>query len=206
MRYLAKISDRGDKRYIFDLCVQSENNYFDSRKYIPITAEVYAELVPRLEKLNKEYGTQFILYVSKEDNSIQKISQVKSDEDDADIKYKSFSEYKYTVLGKAADIMMQRTKMYPYKQNRRFKYNQILMSRGFFISDENREEKYLEIVSTEDDNLIEIFLKYLDAHDWLAKEDTVMDMYEGFEREIETCRTKEEVDALFLKYFSNYVS
>ena len=41
----------------------------------------------------------------------------------------------------------------------------VLASNGYFITDENREEKYLEIINTGDQDLISALEEYLDAYD-----------------------------------------
>lgn len=44
-----------------------------------------------------------------------------------------------------------------------------LADAGYFITDQNREEKYIEIIETEDENLIELLETYLNIKDDIAK-------------------------------------
>jgi len=46
--------------------------------------------------------------------------------------------------------------------------NNILNSRGFFITEDNKEEKYLEILETGDEDLIDVLEKFLIAKDKLG--------------------------------------
>ena len=43
-----------------------------------------------------------------------------------------------------------------------------LTNKGYFITDENKEEKYLEILETEDDELIDLLEKYLEIKEKLT--------------------------------------
>jgi len=71
----------------------------------------------------------------------------------------------------------------------------ILASHGYFITDENREEKYLEIINTGDEDLITALEEYLDAYDNISP---VAGMYSSLKQaklEIDAATSEEEVDA-----------
>jgi len=56
--------------------------------------------------------------------------------------------------------------------------NNILNSRGFFITDDNKEEKYLEILETGDEDLIDTLEKFLISKDKLGPIKTARDEFE----------------------------
>ena len=70
----------------------------------------------------------------------------------------------------------------------------ILASKGYFITDENREEKYLEIINTGDETLIAALEEYLDAYDNISP---VASMYKSLKQagiDIDAATNEAEVD------------
>jgi len=70
----------------------------------------------------------------------------------------------------------------------------ILASSGFFITDENREEKYLEIINTGDEDLINALEEYLDAYDATSP---IVSMYTDLKQallDIDAATNEAEVD------------
>lgn len=89
--------------------------------------------------------------------------------------------------------------------------NNILADKGFFITDENREEKYIEILESEDEELINILEKYLLCKDEIERVYAGYNNYKNFKLELEECENIEEVEEkakYFLEdwnYKSNYI-
>ena len=67
-----------------------------------------------------------------------------------------------------------------------------LASNGYFITDRNREEKYLEIIETGDENLISTLEVYLENMDKVGQTASVYNKIKRFETEIYDCETPEE--------------
>jgi hypothetical protein len=82
--------------------------------------------------------------------------------------------------------------------------NNDLSSRGFFITNENREEKYLEILETGDEQLIaklEDYLNYKDAIEAVAHLDR---KFSKFRTEIKSASTSDEVNTITDKFLEEF--
>jgi hypothetical protein len=68
------------------------------------------------------------------------------------------------------------------------------MSNGYFITNSNREEKYLEILQLDDnEKLIDILEKYLISLDNLNKYSYNLNLYRNFQEQIDEATTIEEL-------------
>lgn len=72
----------------------------------------------------------------------------------------------------------------------------VLASKGYFITEENREEKYLEIINTGDQDLIAALETFLDNFDFISPISTTYKELKEFETALPNAQTEEEVDAL----------
>ncbi len=84
--------------------------------------------------------------------------------------------------------------------------NNDLSSKGYFITDENREEKYLEILETNDESLIQKLEDYLNYRDEIDKLASLERLFSKFKNEINDSSTIEDVkkiEELFLEKFYN---
>jgi hypothetical protein len=77
-----------------------------------------------------------------------------------------------------------------------------LSARGYFITDNNREEKYIEIISAGDEKLIDILEVYLEKKDKLDVFSYVWNRTKKYEKKIHECETQEEVSEL-IEEFNN---
>lgn len=86
--------------------------------------------------------------------------------------------------------------------------NNDLSSRGYFITDKNREEKYLEILETSDEELIQKLEDYLNYKDEIEKIASLERLFSKFKTQINESSTIEEVKKIeetFLdKFYSNF--
>lgn len=86
--------------------------------------------------------------------------------------------------------------------------NNDLSSAGYFITDKNREEKYLEILETEDEELIQKLEDYLNYKDEIEKIASLERLFSKFKTQINESSTIEEVKKIeetFLeKFYSNF--
>lgn len=86
--------------------------------------------------------------------------------------------------------------------------NNDLSSRGYFITNENREEKYLEILETSDEELIQKLEDYLNYKDEIEHLASLERKFSKFRSEINQASSIEEVKKLeetFLdKFYSNF--
>lgn len=86
--------------------------------------------------------------------------------------------------------------------------NNDLASAGYFITDTNREEKYLEILETGDEKLIQKLEDYLNYKDEIGAIASLERKFSNFKTEIKQAANKEEIAAIetrFLEqFYANY--
>jgi hypothetical protein len=70
-----------------------------------------------------------------------------------------------------------------------------LADQGYFITDANREEKYLEIIALNDPNLISLLEDYLEAYDLVSPIANMWTNVKTFEADLEVATNQAEVDA-----------
>lgn len=71
--------------------------------------------------------------------------------------------------------------------------NNILCSKGYFITDDNREEKYIEILEGGDKDLFKDLESYLESFDNLKNALYFENKIKQYKSDIENCLTKDEV-------------
>lgn len=71
--------------------------------------------------------------------------------------------------------------------------NNILCSKGYFITDDNREEKYIEILESGDKDLFKDLESYLESFDNLKNALYFENKIKQYKSDIENCLTKDEV-------------
>ena len=74
--------------------------------------------------------------------------------------------------------------------------NNIFIEKGIVITEDNREEKYLEIINTEDEKLIQSLEKYLEAKDRISQVYWRYEKIENFKKELDTLTDEKEIEAL----------
>lgn len=84
--------------------------------------------------------------------------------------------------------------------------NNFLASKGYFITDENREEKYIEIIETGDMDLIEQLESFLESKDALERANAMHKKLEKFKKDLtklsEIADIKQAQDDLIASVYS----
>lgn len=75
-----------------------------------------------------------------------------------------------------------------------------LVSSGYVITDENREEKYLEIINTGDEELIDALENYVECKDKIQESYNLYNTIITAIREVENAGTQEELDEAIANY------
>lgn len=82
--------------------------------------------------------------------------------------------------------------------------NNELASRGYFITESNREEKYIEIIEAGDDTLIQLLESYLEANDKIARSFYIKDKIEAYKLKLAECETVEQVEELENQFIAEF--
>lgn len=81
--------------------------------------------------------------------------------------------------------------------------NNFLMERGYIITNNNRTEKYLEIVETGDEELLEMLEIYLETRDSLYISFSWNRLYKNFERDMERASNLKEVENVWKEFVAS---
>jgi hypothetical protein len=82
--------------------------------------------------------------------------------------------------------------------------NNDLSANGYFITNENREEKYLEILETGDEKLIQKLEDYLNYKDEIEAIAQLERKFSAFRSEIKTAATVEEVQEIEARFLERF--
>lgn len=84
--------------------------------------------------------------------------------------------------------------------------NNDLAANGYFITNENREEKYLEILETGDEKLIAKLEDYLNYKDEIEAVAQLERKFSAFRNEVRSASTAEEVKAIEERFLERFYS
>ena len=82
--------------------------------------------------------------------------------------------------------------------------NNQLINKGFVITDENREDKYLEIINLDDDELIETLRNFLEAFDRLSPHLFFYRKYKEVSKLIDELQDKDSIVKAVEEYLKIY--
>lgn len=118
-------------------------------------------------------------------------------------KYNSLQLKKMQAIGKGNLLIVQRINVLSLLGFAKFIIiNNYLANAGIFITDENREEKYLEIINTNDAALINRLEEYLEVKDVISQDLYWYDHYMKFKSDIESATEEDQVQT----YLENFGS
>jgi hypothetical protein len=84
--------------------------------------------------------------------------------------------------------------------------NNTLCENGIFITKDNREEKYIEILEKEDEDLIDILEKYLICKDEIDRSFAAYETYRTFKTKLNECETVEEINTVAEEFIKDWES
>lgn len=82
--------------------------------------------------------------------------------------------------------------------------NNHLIEKGYVITDDNRHEKYLEIVETGDLDLIEKLESFLEARDEVMTKYSWYGVYKNFINKINRASSKQEMNEIWKEYIQTF--
>lgn len=181
MKNLLKIHNNNNVWKIID--VEKRNiNVVDSDKFFEVSDDIYSFIEEKLktnniiiekEKLNSSVKKEdFILDEIEESEKLRNISR--------DVVYNSF-------CGRCSIIDM--LEIYNF-----ILINNKLASKGFYITDENKDNIYIDIIKSENEENTEMLEKLLYAKDYLSNPYYWFEEYKKYNEDLECSDTKEEID------------
>ena len=82
--------------------------------------------------------------------------------------------------------------------------NNRLMAAGYIVTNENREEKYLEIANSKDENLIKLLEIYLEKMDLLNEYENMYRQFMIYKTDASKCGTVEELKTRLNSFYSSF--
>jgi len=93
-------------------------------------------------------------------------------------------------------ITPEMTKESGYTMYEFMKKHTEMMDAGYFITDKNREMKYMEIIETDDDELIELLESYLETRDKIERGFFIKQRFDILVKEVRKCNDEDEIRKL----------
>lgn len=213
MYYFAKItkSDNSNKIYFFEVLEveNKEDSIYSPDKYVEIDESVYSYLKGILEtstfNSNNINNNQFRIYAYQESLSspITDISIFKQNNDES---LKSFeniddiTELVNNIIETVNKEFLLKSKKFEINMHMYISSAMYLMSRGYFITEENKNKKYIEIIQTKDSDLINKLNTYLSYYDKMDLYKIFYDRYTEFLNNLSKLSNKDEILELFENY------
>lgn len=214
MYYFAKITksdNNSNKIYFFEVIEveNKENSIYEPDKYIEIDESVYSYLKGILEtstfNSNNINNNQFRIYAYQESLSspITDISIFKQNNDES---LKSFeniddiTELVNNIIETVNKEFLLKSKKFEINMHMYISSAMYLMSRGYFITEENKNKKYIEIIQTKDSDLINKLNTYLSYYDKMDLYKIFYNRYTEFLNNLSKLSNKNEILELFENY------
>lgn len=161
-----------------------DDSHYDEKLYIKVPGIMY-EYVKDVITSNNVFYPKNISYYSISNIKLTPIDKINN------LRNNALSAYKKYFLDDIFDSEFFITFINYIRLNTK------LASKGFFITDENREDVYLEIINTDDPVLIELLDEYLISMDKIAQYDAAMEDFVEFDTYINNTTKDSEIKEKF---------
>lgn len=170
----------------------------DKNDYVCLTPEAYDKLVNVLDLKYRE--PMCVVYVEGNVNADTTI-------DEGDLKFvedklqvtdeEKLDMFKEKTIRMMNEIISNQLMISNFELFNFFKLNHYLAAKGIFIVDENREEKYLEVINSGDAETLQILSEYLDALDEFNAIDDTYKKYKEYKDKVKSATTQKEVEEAY---------
>jgi len=201
--YLASFQERNGNKYVTGSDKFLSNEYYNPELYIPISYEVYEVMQSFIDSMRLGY-----VFVAKDTDCIIDADELKiqiTESETQEVRTENLTSSKMTVdsyrkavLLKARDLMFSRFdgsiifSIYEFTL-----LNNQLLEQGFIITEENREDKYMEIVNKDNDELLDLLSDYLKARDELKKYNFYYKEYKSLTNDVQKLNEVPEIEERF---------
>jgi hypothetical protein len=198
---LALVQDRGPNWFVTNVTKNTLDNLADKEEKILKLSAVSYEIISEALKNGKKVFIEKNMLT----NEVLpfEVNVVENDENDIleDTKNSSIIKIRMLVTPELAKISS--FSLYGFTV-----LNNDLASSGYFITNANREEKYLEILETGDEELISKLEDYLNYKDEIETIASLERKFSKFKSDLNNCNSVEEVkkvEEIFLEnFYSNF--
>lgn len=167
-------------------------------EFVRLTPEAYIKVVDLLDLKHRE--PICVIYVDS-DVDCEKLLDVEDlSVDDAKLeasneeKLDAFKEKTCRMMNEmiSNQLMISNFELFHF-----FKLNHALAAKGYLITDENREEKYLEVINSGDAETLQVLSEYLDCLDEFNAIDSVYAKFKEYKEKVKSATNEKEIEDAF---------
>ena len=197
--YYCGILRHGNKMYLINPFekMKNESVAMSREDFVILSKEAYDFVVDVLDLEHREpeckvyVNSDIDIYNVVSLDDIQK-DEIK-DESDEDV----LEAYKAKALRMMNELIANQLMLSNFELYHFFKLNNYLASKGYFITDENREEKYLEIINSKDEEALSKLSEYLDSLDEFNAIDDAFQKYKEYKDRVKSAVSQEEINGAY---------
>jgi hypothetical protein len=188
------------RKYISGITSVHDDEVYDTSLWTLIPEDVYMFLKEQFVTKN---GTKTKFYIDIDKETVANISDIKIDEN---IKN---DESNLMVIINQYDKNMQEvlaavSHMYPFKLYKYFNCFNVLLANGVYVTDENQEEKYFEVINTQNETLISNFTEFVSIKNTMNEEFTIFKDYNEYHSKLYLASSLEEAKQVYEEFMTLY--
>lgn|SRR5574344_2796272 len=199
MKCYCGILEKDNKEFLVNPFLKLENEpiIINKKEYVEVSPAAYLMIYNKLDLLKQE--PECILYFDKGlQFDVLQSSDIKLEQTYVPpSEQEKLSKYKTYIVRVMSDSIADKISISNFALYNFFKLNHYLESKGYFITDENREEKYLEVINSGDTEVLEKLSEYLDSLDEFNAIDEIYKTFKEYKNRIEASVNPDELKAIY---------
>lgn len=196
INFYCGVIKQGNKAYLINpfTKLSVETIVLDKEEYVRLSDDAYDYVVNVLDLEHREPECKIYIELPFDFETIVDMSMIKAE----DSKMKETTEDRLEAIKTKAIRMMNelisnQMMISNFELFHFFKLNHYLESKGYFITDENREEKYLEVINSGDEKALEVLSEYLDSLDEFNAIDDAYSKYNEYKTVVKSATSEKEI-------------
>ena len=188
------------RKYISGITSVHDDEVYDTSLWTLIPEDVYIFLKEQFVTKN---GTKTKFYIDIDKETVDNISDIKIDEtiknDESNLMV-IINQYDKNMQ----EVLASVSHMYPFKLYRYFNCYNVLVANGLYVTDDNQEEKYFEVIQSKNEELISTFSEFIDIKNNMNDEFTIYKDYNDYHRKLYLSNSKEEAKLIYEEFMTLY--
>lgn len=189
-----------ERKYISGVTRINDDEIYDNTLWYKISEEVYIFLKDNLTTPN---GTKTNYFVDIDTVTIDNISDIKTD-DNVNIIQDTLMNLITQYDKNMQEVLVSISHMYPFKLYQLFNYHNILVGNGIFVTDDNQEDMYIEVLNKGNEDVIVAYSEYIETKNDMNDELLIYKAYEKHHNKLFASSTKEEAKEIYEEFMKLY--
>jgi len=197
--YAVLTSDQSDDRmYITRLEMYKDDDNVDESSVVELAPDVYFELYREFgHRIRVGHAHACKFYVKKGTSFVNSFDEIGKDESCGVQEHDMVDMAAEQIAKKLREWIAGTTQLVPLMLFQYMRANLVLQAADVFITDDNKEEKYLEIISKGDDKLIDALSDFLDAQDELLAKTHMLQVYQRSVDALNKAQTVQQLEEIY---------